>query len=98
MEEEPTVRLDAHKNRQTFRSYSNLPLLEIMKSEIRLLGSLTFFSSGLLAWFVTMPVTFCRQSLVEITAESIMQKVTSEEERVVSRKRYDTRMHVLCQM
>jgi hypothetical protein len=45
-----------------------------------------------------MPVTFCRQSLVDITADSIIQKLTSGEDRTVSRQRYATRMHVLCQM
>jgi hypothetical protein len=45
-----------------------------------------------------MPVTFCRQSLVDITADSIIQKLTSGEDSAVSRQRYATRMHLISQM
>ena len=45
-----------------------------------------------------MPVTFCRQSVVEITADSIIQRFTSGDEHTASRQRYATRMNILCQM
>jgi hypothetical protein len=45
-----------------------------------------------------MPVTFCRQSLVEIAADSILEKFTGGADDTVTRKRYATRMNVLCQM
>lgn len=90
------IRKDADANGQTFKSFSRLPLVEIIKSEMRLLGPLQFFTSGLIAWFVTMPVTFCRQGLVDITADAILQKLTRGEDDVVGRQRYATRMQLLC--
>ena len=72
--------------------------MEIIKSEIRLLGPLTFFSSGLLARLVTIPISFCRQSLVDITADSILQETTTPADDTIDLKRYNTYMNVLCQM
>jgi hypothetical protein len=72
--------------------------LEIIKSEIRLLGPLTFFSSGFLARLVTIPITFFRRSLVEITADSILQETTTPVDDTIDLKRYNTHMNVLCQM
>lgn len=91
------LEIDAHRN-QTFRSFSSLPLLEIIKSEIRLLGPLTFFSSGLLARLVTIPISLCRQSLIEITADSILREATTPADDTIDLKRYATHMNVLCQM
>jgi hypothetical protein len=89
---------NAHKNCQTFESFSSLPLLEIIKSEIRTLGSLTFFSSGVLGRVATLPLTFCRQGLVEIAVDSVLRKLTNGAENAVSRRRYATRAHFVCRM
>jgi hypothetical protein len=89
---------DAHEILQTFKSFSTLPLLEIIKSEIRLLGPVTFFSSGLLAWFATVPVSYYRQSLSDIPEDSIMQNVINRKGNIVSRQRYATRTYILGQM
>ena len=91
---------DAHDSLQTFKSFSTLPLLEIIKSEIRLLGPVTFFSSGLLARFATVPVSYYRKRLSDIPEGSIVQNVIKGKGNilVVSRQRYATRTYILGQM
>lgn len=91
-------KMTTHENRQTFKSFSTLPLLEIVKSEIRLLGPVTFFSSGLLAWFAILPITLYRQRLVDVTTDSIIQKVANGKGDIVSRQRHAARAYVLYQM
>jgi hypothetical protein len=59
---------------------------------------MTFFSSGLLARLATFPITSFRQSLVEITADSILQETTTPVDDTIDLKRYNTHMNVLCQM
>ena len=59
---------------QTFRSYSYAPLLEILKSEIRHFGPLSFFCAGMPFWTVAHIINTWRNYLMESTVEWVLHR------------------------